>query len=165
LANFITDSLELQPKQISSYLQMTRQLYIRISLIAIVVFIASCHNEQNAKEKYCGLELAEAEVIKIKADGSDTYSHSNSDLDQLADITTEVQKLFNDTLEMEVFIFLRDKKRIGFYINGSRNPVVAEKISCLILGGKFDSILPGERYLLFYSNENSHLVAGIKTKK
>ncbi len=116
-------------------------------------------------DKYCGQELTNTQVIGIKTQGENSYEYSDADLDLLADLTTEVQELFNDTLVIEVFFFLKDRDRIGLYLIGPDDKAVLKKISCYLLDKETTDRLPMDRYLLFYSNENEDLVAGIRKKK
>lgn len=143
---------------------MKKQILVSLASV-LAVFFVTCKNRQTGNEKYCGYTLTREEAVAIKTEGSKTHRYTDGDLEELAEITTTIQNLFNDTLEMEVFYFLRDEQRIGIYINCSDNPEVLGKISCLLLGDKFKKMLPPDKYILFYSDESSGLVAGVKSRE
>ncbi len=75
-----------------------------VGLLCCLILL-SCEGQITLTEKYCGYELTDREVLKVKTQESNSYEYSDKDLDVLADITTEVQSLFDDTLVIEVFFF------------------------------------------------------------
>lgn len=134
-------------------------------VIGIFTFILTSCGSGFPKDKYCGQEMTHQELQKLSEHNSASFKYSEKDLDLLADITTDVQALFKDSLVIEVFFFIHDKNQIGVMIIGLDDPTVVEKISCLLLSDKYNKVLPNDRYLLFYCNEHENLVAGIRNKK
>ena len=132
---------------------------IIISLAAIL--FSACSIVKPKKTKYCGSELTEKEVIRLKEKG-ESFSYSDEDIDLLADISNEVLALYFDTVITEVFLFMHDKDDIGIYLVGQEDPKEIEKISCHLLRNLHGINLPKNVYLLFYSDENEKLVAAVR---
>lgn len=141
----------------------------RIFAIIIAVMVCStllkCGETQKPKEKYCGIEISGFEVMDLKTIGNQGYTYTDEDKQLAGDMMDAVNKMLGKEDAVRFSYFMRDENTIGMYVIGPNDQEAVEKISCLLLQEDFGGRLPGERKLLFYTDDHETLVAAIKSKK
>lgn len=123
------------------------------TLIAALLFTI-CSFGQGAA---CGRSVTNDEMVVLNKEASKKYTYKESDSDALADLTTEVMGLYNDSYVFELSFFMKDKRSVGITIKGSFNEEIKERISCYLLKTKMKG-LPSQRFLLFYDVTSKAMV-------
>jgi hypothetical protein len=134
----------------------------KVVLSIAFVVISACAHKAEIKEKYCGIEMSGFEVLDYKKMGDDGYNYTTEDKVLLNELTTNINRLFNNKEKIEVYFADKTKDNIAVYIVAPDDKVMVEKISCYILKAEFNN-MPPNRNLLFYTNEHNTLVAAVKT--
>jgi len=129
-------------------------------LITVLLFSIYSFGQNPA----CGRTITNDEMAVLNQGNDKQYEYKDSDFDMLADLTTEVMGLYNDNYVFEVFLFMKDKKRIGITIAGSFNDEIRDRISCYLLATKMKG-LPDKRFLLFQDVTSEKVVYKITNEK
>ncbi len=136
---------------------------VKIALAALCISVIGCGQKSEPVEKYCGLEVPGFEVINLKSLGDKGYEYSDEDNKLAGDMMDAVKQNFN--ADIRLGFIKRNDNEFAAYILGPSDQEVVEKISCYLLENNFDNRLPEMRWLLFYTDDHSSLVAAVKTKK
>ena len=141
-----------------------------VLLILFFVLIAAFYNFKvnnhvvaSPKEKYCGFEMSEDEVVDVKTRGIG-YKYSHNDMEIQSEIADIAQKVGGDSIIIEVFFFLSNENELGIYLFGPNDPKLIEKMDCAIINAKYKNKVPSKKYILYYETDKEPLLAGIKSQ-
>lgn len=133
------------------------------SIIAFsaALLLTACGQNEKPKEMYCGLGMSAFEVIDAKTMAAN-FKYTNHDKELLETVKQEVNAVTADSVA-EVYFYTSTPKLLGIYVVAPNDKAVVEKISCTLLQLK-NRAMPEDRKIVFYTNENTNLVAAVKTK-
>ena len=140
-----------------------RKAYYLFILISFIFCFTGCTFTSEIEEKkYCGIVMKPGEIADVDKRGKD-YEYSDNDMEIHSEIAYFAQEIGGDSVIIEVFFFLSNKKELGVYLNGPNDPKIIHSLTCAIIDGKYKNNVPPKKYILYYNDSTNKLQSAIKS--